>query len=145
MKIIIEEPLPGEEDQIIVRCGEMSPGLLQMLSRIKTEDILVIAYEQERIHRLKPSEIYYFEALENKVFAYTKGKIFESRQKLYEIEEMLGNGDFFRASKSVVLNLRKIQYLSPAFNGRFEAALDNGEKVIVSRQYVPELKKKLRI
>lgn len=48
-----------------------------------------------------------------------------------------------RASKSMVLNLNKIKHLSPAFGGRFEALLENDEKVIISRQYVPVLKERL--
>ena len=56
---------------------------------------------------------------------------------------MYAHTDFFRASKSIILNLTKIKHLSPAFNGRFEALLDNDEKVIISRQFVPELKRKL--
>ena len=42
--------------------------------------------------------------------------------------------------KSIVLNYSKIDFVTPAFNGRFEAKLLNGEKVIISRQYVKVLK-----
>ncbi len=52
---------------------------------------------------------------------------------------------FFRASKSVVLNADRIDYIRPAISGRFEATLENGEKVMVSRQFVPELKKILGV
>jgi DNA-binding LytR/AlgR family response regulator len=58
---------------------------------------------------------------------------------------VLANSDFLRISKSVIVNLSKIKSLSPALSGRFEAALDNGEKVIISRQYVGDLKKRLGI
>ena len=44
---------------------------------------------------------------------------------------------------SGILNLDKIKSLSPAFGGRFEALLKNGEKTVISRQYVGVLKKKL--
>jgi DNA-binding LytR/AlgR family response regulator len=37
----------------------------------------------------------------------------------------------------------KIDHVRPAFNGRFSATLFSGEEVIISRQYVPELKKRL--
>ncbi|MCI7234323.1 MAG: LytTR family transcriptional regulator DNA-binding domain-containing protein [Oscillospiraceae bacterium] len=35
----------------------------------------------------------------------------------------------------------KIESVSPALNGRFTAHMKNGERVIISRQYVPALKK----
>ena len=53
--------------------------------------------------------------------------------------------DLLRISKSVIVNLAKVAYLRPIFNGRFEASLKNKEKVIISRQYVAKLKQKLGI
>ena len=50
------------------------------------------------------------------------------REKLYTLEGMLPVESFMRASKSAILNLNKVKSLSPAFGGRFEAVLDNGEK-----------------
>ena len=98
---------------------------------------------QERLFRILPSAVYYFEAVDNRVFAYLEKDVYETKLKLYELEERLAGTDFFRASKSTVINLAKVESLSPAFNGRFEAAMKNGEKLIVSRQYVPVLKEKL--
>lgn len=49
----------------------------------------------------------------------------------------------FRCSKSMILNAGKIDYVLPSLSGRFEAVLDNGEKVIISRQYVSTLKRLL--
>ena len=45
----------------------------------------------------------------------------------------------------MILHASKINYVSPAFNGRFEARLINDERIIISRQYVPNLKKILGI
>ena len=43
----------------------------------------------------------------------------------------------------MILNTDKIDFVAPSFSGRFEATLQNGEKVTVSRQYVSILKKKM--
>ena len=84
-----------------------------------------------------------FEATDNKVFAYGQKNVYEVKEKLYQLEEQLVSFPFMRASKSMILNLDKIRHLSPAFGGRFEALLENEEKVIISRQYVPVLKERL--
>jgi DNA-binding LytR/AlgR family response regulator len=34
----------------------------------------------------------------------------------------------------------KLESISPALNGRFTAHMKNGEEIIISRQYVPEIK-----
>ena len=91
------------------------------------------------------SEIFYIDTVDNKVFIYASGEVFESKQKLYELEERLTGLDFLRVSKSTIINMRKIKFLSPALSGRFEAVLKNDERVIISRGYVPELKERLGI
>ena len=144
MKIIIEKPQIGEEEQIIVKCHSISPVLWSALNTLQTQGDLLIAYIGNEIHRVNPSDIYYIETVDNKTFLYCKREVYESKQKLYELEE-LAMSDFLRISKSVIVNLSKIKSLTPALSGRFEAALTNGEKVIISRQYVSELKKNLGI
>ncbi len=144
MKIVIEDISPEDEEQIIVRCHQITPELLRAISMLKSAEAL-IGYDKSQIYRVMPSNILYFESVDNKTFFYTKDRVYESKQKLYELEEILANGDFLRVSKAVILNLSKIKSLAPALSGRFEAKLENGEKVIISRQYVSELKKKLNI
>lgn len=144
MKITIEVAKPGEEDEIIVRCASLDERLLKMIQSLRVEDQLT-GYIEDKIVKLPLKEIYYFEAVDNKVFAYTAKETFEIRKKLYEIEQDYEQTDFLRISKSAIVNVSKIAYVKPIFNGRFEAKLKNDEKIIVSRQYVSSLKKKIRI
>lgn len=142
MKIIIEELQDDEEEQIIIKCREMTAEILRILALLKAQDTFV-AYDGNVIYRIKPAGIYYIDVVDNKTFIYSKDKVYESKQKLYEWEESLANRDFIRVSKSVLLNISKIKSLSPALSGRFEALLDNGDRIIISRQYMGDLKKRL--
>ncbi len=144
MKITIEVPKPGQEDEIIVRCADLDERLLKMIQSLRAEDKLT-GYIEDKIVKLSTKEIYYFETVDNKVFSYTAKETYEVHKKLYEIEQEFEHTDFLRISKSVIVNVSKIAYVKPIFNGRFEAKLKNDEKIIVSRQYVAELKKKLGI
>lgn len=143
MKIIIEECKPGEEDQIIIRCREMDENLLKVISELKAGQKKLTGIKDGVITMIDPANVYYFEGVDNKVFLYCKQNVYETKQRLYEIEEEFRDTNFFRASKSVILNMKKIKSITPAYSGRFEALLFNGEKVVISRQYVPELKKRL--
>ncbi|ENY8403664.1 TPA: LytTR family DNA-binding domain-containing protein [Clostridioides difficile] len=145
MKIIIETPPDGAEDEIIIRCRNLDDEMIKLIFNIKMQRESLIAYKNEQLYRINPLDIYYFESIDNHTYLYCKNDVYEFKKKLYQIEEIFSNGDFLRISKSVILNLTKIDSIVPAFNGRFEAILDNGEKTIISRQYVPMLKKKLRI
>ena len=84
-----------------------------------------------------------FEAVDNRVFAYLDTKVFEIHSKLYELEQQYGNADFFRVSKSVIVNLSKVDHFSPMFQGRMDACMTNKEHVVISRQYVSLLKVRL--
>lgn len=89
-------------------------------------------------------EVCYIEAVDNKVFLYTAKQVYETRQKLYELEELLKENYFLRVSKSLLLNLMKVRAIKPALNGRFTAVLQSGEEIIISRKYVPALKTALK-
>ena len=88
--------------------------------------------------------IYYVEAVDNRVFLYCSKQIYETKRRLYEIEDILVEKNFLRVSKSVVLNLMKAKAIKPAMNGRFLAILLNDEEIIISRKYVSALKNKLK-
>lgn len=145
MKITIEERLQEEEDEIIIRCKELDESLLQLIRKLKSRNQKLPVIEKDTILMIDPRTIYYFESVDNKVFAYCKNSVYEIKQKLYEIEQDFEGGDFFRAAKATIINLSKVERLSPAFNSRLEATLLNGEKVIISRQYVSELRRRLGI
>ena len=143
MKITIETPKPGEEDEIILRFATVDENILKLIQSLKTEKDALTGYVDDKIQKLALKDIFYFEAVDNKVYAYTAKQVYEVHKKLYEIEEDYANTDFLRLSKAVVVNVSKITYIRPMLNGRFEAKLRNDEKVIISRQYVPALKEKL--
>ena len=143
MKITIEDIPEGSEPEIILRCNEPDEALLQLIYSIKTTSKKLIGMTNLQMHVLNPVDVFYFEAVDHKVFIYCKEKVYESRLKLYELEAEYEQGDFFRATKSTILNIAKIKSVSPVPYGKLEALLQNGEKVHISRQYVPVLKKKL--
>lgn len=143
MKITIQDIPEGEEDEIIIRCREIDEGLLKMIHALKAGRDKLTVSKEGKLFQIKPASVYYFEAVDNRTFAYLESEVYEIRFRLYELEERLMGTDFFRATKSTIINLSKVESLSPAFSGRFEVCMKNGEKLIVSRQYVPILKKKL--
>lgn len=144
MKITVETPIEGE-DEIIIRCKELDEELMSLISTVGQWRRRITGYKDKAIVQLVPADIYYFESVDNKVFAYCEKDVFEVKEKLYELESAYKNTDFQRISKSVIANISFIEAVIPILGARLEAKLKNGERVIISRQYVPELKKKLGI
>lgn len=143
MKITIIDCPEGEEEEILIKCKQTDEQILKMVYALKAGRDKLTAFKEGSILQVDPKNIFYFEAVENKTFLYLDKEVYETKSKLYELEERFKGTDFFRVSKSTILNLAKVARLNPALGGRFEAQMKNGEKLIISRQYVPALKEKL--
>lgn len=146
MKITIENIPPEGEEEIIIRMNQLSPEILALIQGLKTDRHKLNGYHPDgSFSPIHPKDVYYFETVDNKVFAYGQKEVLEVKLRLYELEKRLGGGDFIRVSKSMILNLSKVKRFSPSLSGRFEAILLNHEKVLISRQYVPEIKNRLEL
>lgn len=143
MKITILEKNAGEEDELIVKCDYLDESMTRLINQFKTGKGKMRLYKDARIVLVEPSDILYFESVDDTVFAYTADSVYETKSKLYRLESELPARSFFRANKSVIVNLDKIGSLSPVFGGRFEAVLENGYKVVISRNYLNALKELL--
>ena len=91
MKIIIESPHPDEEDVIIVRCASPDQQLISMLLTFQNSNTELVGYLDNKIVRLNYRDVYYFEANENRIFAYCHSDVYEIKYKLYELEEPVEN------------------------------------------------------
>jgi DNA-binding LytR/AlgR family response regulator len=143
VKISIEEINKELAEEILIRCHEVDDEIVEIVNKLKMEDPNIHGYQNDKVHRILLRDIYYFEAVDGKVFGYCKDNVYEVKQKLYELEELCKGKNCFRASKSTILNIGKISSVYPSISGRFEVVLDNGERTVVSRQYVPVLKNML--
>lgn len=143
MKIIIEDKPQDEEDVIIVRCNTLDDSLLRLLQSIKSKTYKIAGIKDGKTTMIDPKDIYYFESVDNKVFLYQAKDVYEVKLKLYEIEQKYAEMNFFRASKSVIINPNKIKTIEPVLGSRLEIVLLNQERIIISRQYVGELKRLL--
>lgn len=145
MKITIEALADGAEEEIIIRTNTMDSDIINLIYAVKAGRNRITAFYENEIVQLDSKDVYYFESVDNKVYACCEKKVFEIKQKLYELEEIYKQTNFVRISKSMIVNISKVSKIVPMFNGRLEGVLCNGEKVIITRQYVANLKKKLGI
>jgi len=142
MKIVIEDPATqDQEDTITISVKRMTNKILRAIDILKHPDDITV-YLDNRALLLPATDILYIESVDLKTFVYTRDKVFLSKLKLYEVEELLSQDNFLRGSKQIIINLDMVQNIAPAGGGRFEALLLNDEKVIITRQYVPFLKKR---
>lgn len=127
-----------------IHCHSISDEVREIVAFVKSRQGQLTGTADDRQYEIAVSDIFYIEAVDNKTFLYTKSKVYETKQKLYELENMLREKHFLRVSKSTLLNLMKVSAIRPALNSRFTAVLFSGEQVVISRKYVPALKQALK-
>ncbi|MBQ3416400.1 MAG: LytTR family transcriptional regulator [Ruminococcus sp.] len=133
-----------QPEYIEIHCYRISDEVREIIAFVKSRQGQLTGTADERQYEIAVSDVFYIESVDNRNFIYTKDKVYETRQKLYELEEILKEKRFLRVSKSTLLNLMKVSAIKPALNSRFTAELFSGEQVVITRKYVPELKKALK-
>ncbi|MEF9959141.1 MAG: LytTR family DNA-binding domain-containing protein [Niameybacter sp.] len=145
MKVTIEEVEDLKETEISIRCKHITPELLNFINDLACHNQKIVGVDQQESFLIEPNDIYYIESVDDKVFAYTKDRVYLLSFKLYELEKKLSATYFFRASKSVIVNLAHIVSLKTLFNGRMQVTMKSGDYVIITRSYVGEFKEKLGV
>lgn len=114
MKIRIEIDGNVMEDEVIIRCR----GLTEQVASIQkaVSDVVNVSqkfpfYKGNTEYYLPLDEILFFETDENGISAHTRDEIYQTRYKLYELEDILP-GVFMRISKSAILNTAHIYSIS---------------------------------
>lgn len=92
MKIRIEVDNNINENEVIIRCSELSEDVKNM--QIMLHDMLlhkkrITFYRGDTEYYLSLEEILFFETDENGICAHTIDNIYNVRYKLYELEEFL--------------------------------------------------------
>lgn len=142
MKLFIEQTLDCKEPEIHITCGLIDVRLKRLIEQIKLYAFSVMAEKDGITTPIALEDIYYFEAVDNKVFLYTSKEVYRCGQKLYELETLLSDTPFVRIAKSCILNTAVVQSVRAQFSGRLEATLLNQEKLIISKHYLQAFRQK---
>lgn len=145
MKITINVDEQINETEIAIHCKQLTPDIEKILATLRMINQQLMVMREEENYLLDVAKIVYIEAVERKTFVYTADTVFESKLRLYEMEERLCASGFFRISKSCLVNLKFIKSLKNEVERKLRLTLENGEQIIVSRQYADEIKKRLGV
>ena len=143
MKYSIHRITEGE-DELILNYRELTPEverILQFMNRGQTR--LPGRVDGETV-LFAPEEVLYIETVDDKTFAYTKEKVIRLDMTLSGVEERLKDISFFRCSKSMIVNIDKVERLKSMSSNRIDAMMQNGEHIVISRTYASEFRRLLR-
>lgn len=103
----------------------------------------ILVMHNSSMTRVPVENVLYFESCEKKVFAAMKNGKYEIKQRLFELEELLISKNFFRISRSVLVNMDKTVGYKVDFDRSLLAVMSDKEELRVSRTNKEAFKQRL--
>lgn len=135
-----------DEIDILVTSAPGDQDAAQLVGRLQSFGQMVVGFEPGSIVRrpIPLDELLLIEVRADLVLVRTTdGSELESPLRLYELEEALRGSPVIRASKQVLVNFDKVVSIRPELNRRLLLRLEGGTDVLVTRTYVPNIKRLL--
>ncbi|MBD5486318.1 MAG: LytTR family transcriptional regulator [Lachnospiraceae bacterium] len=144
MKLTIHQDLDIPETEIIINCAHMDLRIQRLIALIRQHSFSITAYQEEKEFHLPLEQIYFIDSVDGKTFLYLEKEVYFCRNTLAVLEEKLVHTSFIRISKNCIINTNFLKSVRPMYNHRLEALLENGETLVVTRNYIEALKNKLK-
>lgn len=145
MKISINIDDSFQTDEIVINSKCLTPELERIINTIRLIDQQMTVTKDGELFFIDVMTIIYVESVDRKTFVYTDNDCYETKLKLYEMEEQLSHYGFLRISKSSLVQLNFIHSVKIDINRKLKLTLENGEQLIVSRAYSEQLKQNLGV
>lgn len=123
----IDDP---EKEGVILEYVNFTKEFAEIKEYVRSKGESIRGYtEKKECVSIRTEDILYFEAVQNKVFAYTSNKFYEIKSRLYQLEEKITRKCMKRASKTTIVNADRIVSVRTALNGRFVCADGGFEQI----------------
>ena len=129
---------------VIVEYPEYDRTVDNLIRKIKNMSISFTGRTDGKTVSIDISDIYYIENVERKIFMYSREDVYRYDGSMTEIESAMTDTDLVRISRTCFMNVSHLKEIMQIKNSHLEAVLDNGEKLIVSRKYLKDIKKIFR-
>lgn len=145
MKIRIEIDKNFDDDEVIIKCRELNKNIQSIQNAIAdiSANNNMVFYKNQVEYFLPINSIMFFETSDNSISAHTANDVYQIKNRLYELEEILPN-NFVRVSKSTILNVNHIYSIDKNLTSSSIVKFSNTHKqVYVSRNYYKFLRQRL--
>ena len=138
---IEKRQVEGKPLTVIVEYPEWNRSVDNLVRKIGRMDLSFSAKSEDSSVMLSILDVYYIENVERKLFIYTKDNVYRLESSMAELENNAEDFGLVRISRTCIINTEHLKEIRQIRNSHLEAVMDNDEKLIVSRKYLPEIKK----
>ncbi len=143
MKYIIQKITDGE-DELILRYQNVTEEVEQALRFMSRPQQKLLGTKDGKKTVIDFGSILYAESVDGKCFVYTDSDVFGVEYTLIQLEQILSDVNFFRCSKSMIINIDKVRQLKSLASNRIDATMCSGEHIMISRTYASDFRKRLK-
>lgn len=143
MKYTITQVNEGE-DELTLRYQKVTPEVERVLKFMNGEQMRLVGFCDDMKTIIEPNEILYLESVDGKLFVYTQKDVLRLDYTLSQMSQILNGINFFRCSKSMIINIDKVKYLKSLPSNRIDATMCNGEHVMINRTFASDFRKRLK-
>ena len=129
---------------VIVEYPEYDQTVERLVNKIKNLSVSFTGKADGKTFSIDISDIYYIENVERKIFLYSKKDVYRFDGNMTDIDSAITDTDLVRISRTCFMNVSHLREIMQMKNSHLDAVLDNGEKLIVSRKYLKDIKKIFR-
>ena len=138
------EKIQNGENEVIIRCTKMTQEIEQLLMSLQSPRKKLVGSKAGSRVVIELTDILYIESVDGKTFVYTPEDVLQVEYSLAQLEGTLNTVNFFRCSKSMILNIDKVAALKSLASNRIDATMKNGEHILISRTYASDFRRRLK-
>ena len=143
MRYTINQIREGE-DELILNYRQLNPEVEKVIAFMDQNQKKMIGRVDGETILFSPEEILYIEKVDGRTFAYTVDRVVQVDLSLSTAELILEDVSFFRCSKSMIVNVYKVEKLKSLPSNRIDATMKGGEHIMISRTYASEFRRLLK-
>ena len=143
MRYTINQIREGE-DELILNYRQLNPEVEKVIAFMDQNQKKMIGRVDGETILFSPEEILYIEKVDGRTFAYTVDRVVQVDLSLSTAELILEDVSFFRCSKSMIVNVNKVEKLKSLPSNRIDATIKGGEHIMISRTYASEFRRLLK-
>ena len=133
-----------KETEVQITYSVMDKTVNRIISLVKSVGTQLECYSDDSVKIVNVSDIFYVESIDKKTIVFCENDSFSVKNRLYQIYEKLSGNGFVQISKYCILNINKLEKISPLANSHLEAVLSNGKCLYVTRKYLADIKRALK-
>ena len=117
MKVEVQIDDNFKENKVIIQAKEMNDEISELMKKLSNQKDKITVFLGEDTYFIKEDEIETVFSNDGKVFIQTEKQKFQSKSRLYELEQLLSEDKFIRISNSEIVNFEKVQNINTKLTG----------------------------